>query len=63
MQLLELASKTKLPDEKTIKFLLDSDPLFSLTVKLWQENKLLTERVNQLEEAESLRRIQECVTT
>jgi hypothetical protein len=63
MQLLELASKTKLPDEKTIKFLLDSDPLFSLTVKLWQENKLLTERVNQLEEAESLRRIQECSTT
>jgi hypothetical protein len=63
MQLLELASQTKLPDEKTIKFLLDSDPLFSLTVKLWQENKLLTERVNQLEETESLRRIQECVTT
>jgi hypothetical protein len=63
MQLLELASKTKLPDEGTVKFLLDSDPLFSLTVKLWQENKLLTERVNQLEEAESLRRIQECVTT
>jgi hypothetical protein len=63
MQLLELASKTKLPDEETIRFLLDSDPLFSLTVKLWQENKLLTERVNQLEEAESLRRIQECSTT
>ena len=49
--------------DETAKFLLDTDPLFSMAVNFYQENKLLKERIAQLEEAESLRRIQDCTTT